>query len=210
MKNKKKQASLEKILASHEILQEIIRPVDDKTAKKHAFNIKLQAIEHLRSEGKIVRAVLLKNNLIAFIIQSPLYAYFEKGKVGQDEFAAALKYSRDYFISVQDNMAKQSYDGTGISERGFRSPNKEPSQNQIEAHRRIEEIKRELNRCSQYPLPKNKIHNKRYVSIIEAFLERELNITEVMKIVRLSHAHLMQRIVEALEIIARVYKLKQA
>ena len=198
MKNKK-------LLSTLEIQEEIEKIVSDDFAKKHATNLRFELVIKLRKMGKLARFVLMKNNLIGCVIQSPLLHFFEKGCITQEMFAAGLQYSRDYFISAQDNMARQSYDGTGLNAKNFRKPNKEPSAKQIEAHRRIELIKRELNRKSQYPIPKQKIINRRYVQVVEFFLEQEKPISFLEERLQIGFPKAKARIIEVLEILAETY-----
>lgn len=195
-----------KVLVGFEIQEEIERVVTDEFARKYSPNIRFDLIVGLRKMGKKVVAVMLKNNQIACIIQSPLFQYFEDKKIDDGLFAAGLQYSRDYFISAQDNMAKQSHDGTGINYKNFKKSNKEPTQHMIEAHCRLEFVKRELGRCSY--VPQERYKNKRYVQIVELFLEQEKSMEKVMEMmkIRKDNAMLSQRIFEALKIMQRTYE----
>lgn len=190
--------------ATFEIQEELKNFITDKKAEKLATHINFEAIRQLRSQGKSVKAALMKNNLVAFVIQSPLWQFYEKDEIDSKLFAAGQQYSRDYFLSIKDNMAKQTYDGSFVISS---SPsNKEPSHKQIEAYRRLEEVKRELNRRSHYLIPKQKTHNKRYVQILELFLEQEKGIVEIMEVFKMRHGGVKQRIIEALEISVKIYQ----
>ena len=194
-----------KVVTNLEINDEVKFFISENKAKKFATHINFDAIRQLKQQGKILRPALMKNNLIAYVIQSPLWNYYEKGDIDSTLFAVGLKYTNDHFESLRDNMAKQSYDGLPMS-ISSKSGNKEPSQKQIDAFKRVCLVKRELNRISQYPTPKKRVLNRRYAQILELFLEKEIKIAEMKVIMNLGHQSLKQRIIEALLIAKRVYE----
>jgi len=143
-------------------------------------------------KGKTVKAILLKNNLIAFIIQAPIWVFFEKEEIDSKLFYSGLKYSKDYFLSAVDNMAKQRYDGTGIGANSFKAPNKEPSQASIDADKRINQIKDRL-----------KINEKK---IVEFFFEQEKDFATTMIKFNITRYHLKKVLIQILETMREYYE----
>jgi len=169
--------------------EKINHPISDSSACKIGSNINFDMIKQLKKQGKLVRGYIMKNNLIAYAIQSPLWSLYQNNSICSKLFAAGFQYSRDYLYSIKDNMAKQTYDGSSFL--SSRNSSKEPSQKQIDAYLR-------------YYKAKQNLEEKSY--ILDMFLCAEKNINEIEKVLRKRHATVKDEIITALVQLAIYYK----
>lgn len=198
-----------KSITIFEISQEIKCFLSEDKAKKIGSHVNLEAIKHLRKKGKKVRAVLMKNNLVTYIIQSPLWVYFEKGDITADLFAAGIKYSEDYLEGIRYSMAQPIYEGEFIG-TGL-STGKELPQSQIEAAWRIFVINKNLNKKevgankSERETLKE-IDDNQYQFLLELFLIEEIGIEDLRIKIGIRRNSVKKKIIEALRIVSEVYK----
>lgn len=160
-----------------------------------ATNINFDLIKQLKRQGKVLRPALMKNNLISYIIQSPIWFLYEKGDINQDQFAAGLKYTEDCTLANLDNMSKPSYDGlmTGPSSK---APNKEPKQGQIEAYKRIYEVKKGLRLRRKFL----------DLRVLELFFEEEKTITSIKLTLKIGHKRIKEIVLDNLDLMVTKYK----
>lgn len=179
-----------------DIKNEIQFFISDSKAKK-ATNINFQAIKQLKSQGKLLRPALMRNNLVGYVIQSPVWFLYEKGDINNDQFAAGLRYSQDCTLANLDNMSKQSYDGLPMS-LSSKPCNKEPRQKQLDAAKRVSEVKRKM-----------KIKRKFVdIRVIDLFFEQEKTITYIKSALRIGHKKIKDIIIEALDLMVCDYNKK--
>ena len=168
--------------------------INDKKAKQ-ATNINFHTIKHLKQQGKILRPALMKNNLIGYVIQSPVWFLYEKGDINNDQFAAGLKYNQDCTLANLDNMSKQTYDGLPMSPSSKPS-NKEPKQRQLDAAKRVYEVKKYFKIRGQHI----------NIRILDLFFEQEKTITYIKAALRVGHKRIKEVIIEALDLMVNNYK----
>lgn len=179
-----------------DIKKEIQFFVSDKKAQT-ALNINFNTIKHLKQQGKILRPALMRNNLIGYVIQSPLWFLYEKGDINNDQFAVGLRYSRDCTLANLDNMSKQSYDGLPM-DPSSKPSNKEPRQSQLDAARRLEEIKK------YFRLRRQHVN----IRILDLFFEQEKTITYIKSYLKIGHKRIKEVILEALDLMVNNYNKK--
>ena len=151
-----------------------------------------------------------KNRNFRISHSTPLEKLWKSNKIiNYKLLVAADLYVQDYLISIQDNMAKCNYDGTPINIKSLKNPAKEPSQKQIDCSKRINAIKRILNKYSFYDQKTLKKHyNKRYVKLIEYFLEKNFPIRQISITMGMNHRKIKEGVLEGFEIILDFYEKK--
>ena len=184
-----------------EINQDIAKNLTIEQAQKRATNINFETIRAIERSGKTARALLMKNNQVAMMIESPLWSMYIKDLIDENEFAAGYRYSLDYFTSIRDSLAKQSWKSFA---RGYKNEIIGPNDEQIEASGRIYKIKRELDRVSQVP-KKEVILNKRLSQLVELLIENESGVVEIASKMKIDWPSITKRLKEALYVIARCY-----
>ena len=204
-----------KTLVGFEISNEIQCFISDEKAEKLATHINFNAIAQLRKKGKKVVAALMKNHLVAYIIQSPLMQYFESSDITHELFAAGLEYSKDYRTRFANAISQPIFDGSFIS--SAKPTSKDPKQKRVDAGKRITYVNDELRKKGEFiqrtknfkefkHLKVSVMGNKRYQEILELFLVKEVGIAEIKDYMRLGHNTIKVRIIEALHIVKDVYK----
>lgn len=182
---------------------EIKKYLRDSDIVKHDNNACYETIVALRKRGKKVRAVLMKNDFVAWIIKSPLWCSYESGHLTPTLLSAGLRYSKEYQASQRDNRSKQILESAG---GGFSRVNKEPTQYQIYCSENIQKIKQLLHKKgTHFQKERNEYFCKNYPKIIELYLEQEKNYKQMKLILGLGDAVIRERMREALEHIDDFY-----
>lgn len=183
--------------------QEIKKYLRDSEVVKHDNNACFETIVALRRRGKNIRAVLMKNDFVAWIIKSPLWRSYESGHLTPTLLAAGLRYAKEYQVSKRDNRSKQIFEVMGT---GFSVGHKEPKQYQIYCSGNVQKIKDLLHKeGTHFIKEKNEYYCKNYPKIVELYLEQEKTYKQMKLILGLGDAAIKERMVEALELIDDFY-----
>ena len=205
-----------------DFINEIKANLSDKTALKSDNYAKYETIRALRREGRTVRAKLMKNDFVAWVVESPLWGMYDKETISVELFHAGLRYISDYERSQQASISKPIFDvfcGSAFKE-------KEYSKSHIEAIHRIKQIKKLLDEKSiiktskyfkKHKSYKTQNQNKKLKLIAELSLEQGKSINNkkdeygnsilgIQGIINIKTLYIQERVIECLELIESYYK----
>lgn len=162
---------------------------EEQEIKRIPNHINLQVIKQLKSKDKFPRAYLLKNNLIAYVIQSPLYLMYEKEEITTKQFMKGLSYGINYIGSLNVNIKSSSYfsDVLGINTKGGFS--KQPTYHyQVGASKKLINMQKELT-----PLQ---------IKILNCFIGEEMSVRLIKETLKLGHYKIKKEIINSLKLLS--------
>jgi len=185
---------------SYEILKESNKIIQGKLNSALLANHNLKQIEQLKKLGLSVKPVLMKNNQISYIIQSPLQRYYAKDDIDLGLYAAGQRYQLDYELMHQDPFSsKVIMDGSSITSAGGKRHEKSLSSKQIKASSNIAQIKKALKILSTGKC--------NYEKLISYVLESEFSLNKINQLTKSHRLTIKKNIIRALKIIEKYYKV---
>tara|TARA_Y100000592_G_scaffold49713_1_gene78739 strand:- start:13887 stop:14507 length:621 start_codon:yes stop_codon:yes gene_type:complete len=185
---------------SYEILKESNKILEGKLNAALLANHNLKQIEQLKKLGLSVKPVLMKNNQISYVIQSPLQRYYAKDDIDLGLYAAGQRYQLDYELMHRDPFSsKVIMDGSSINEKGGKRHEKSLSTKQLRASSNILQIKKMLRMLSTQKC--------NYEKLISYVLESEFSLNKINQLTKSHRLTLKKNIIKALEIIQKYYKV---
>lgn len=191
---------IKKPATSYEILKESNKILEGRLNAALLANHNLKQIEQLKKLGLSVKPVLMKNNQISYIIQSPLQRYYAKDDIDLGLYAAGQRYQLDYELMHRDPFSsKVIMDGSSISEKGGKRHEKSLSTKQLRASSNIMQIKKMLKMLSTQKC--------NYEKLISYVLESEFSLNKINQLTKSHRLTLKKNIIKALKIIEKYYKV---
>lgn len=189
---------MKKPATSYAILKESNKLLEDDLKAGMLGNHNLKQIQKLKDLGLSVKPVLMKNNQISYVIQSPLERYYAKDDIDLSLYAAGQRYQVDYEMSHRDPFSsKVVMDGSSITSAGGKSHEKYISSRQLNSAQNIKDLKKLLKVLSPQKCD--------YEKLVSYVLESELSLNKINQLTKSHRITLKKNIIKALRIIHEFY-----